>query len=202
VIPRRSPWLPALALLVSALAASLLPEAFLLTREGLARGEVWRLWTGHLVHHTAAHFLFDVGAALLLLGFVRSRLVWLALPPVIGATFLVTRPELASYAGLSGVLHGVFALACFEIARTSRGVERVLALAALLGVIAKAVTESITGTPLFTGTFDMGGATVFEAHLAGVVCALLAIAWCVCKLASDYANLLRPTQPDALQSPQ
>ncbi len=164
-------------LLASALAASLLPDACLLTRDSLARGEVWRLWTGHLVHHTAAHFLFDVGAALLLLGFVRSRLVWIALPPVISAAFLMTRPELSSYAGLSGVLHGVFALACFEIAQTSRGVERTLALAALLGVIAKAATESITGTPLFTGTFDMGGATVFEAHLAGVVCALLAVYW-------------------------
>ncbi len=174
---RRSHWLPALMLLASALTASLLPDVCLLTRDGLARGEVWRLWTGHLVHHTAAHFLFDVGAALLLLGFVRSRLVWIALPPVISAVFLMTRPELSSYAGLSGVLHGVFALACFEIARSARGMERTLALATLLGVIAKAATESITGTPLFTGTFDMGGATVFEAHLAGVVCALLAVYW-------------------------
>ncbi len=177
MIQLRTPWLPALVLFASALAASLLPEACLLTRDGLARGEVWRLWTGHLVHHTSAHFLFDVGTALLLLGFVRSRLVWLLLPPMISVVFLVTRPELVSYAGLSGVLHGVFALACFEIAQASRGLARGLALAALVGVTAKATVEALTGTPLFTGNFDMGGVTVFEAHLTGVACVLLVGLW-------------------------
>ena len=42
--------LPFLFLLGAATVATLLPDAFLLTREALEAGQVWRLWTGHLVH--------------------------------------------------------------------------------------------------------------------------------------------------------
>ena len=168
MMPRSTRWLPALLLLVAASAASLAPDAFLLDRAAVEGGALWRLWTGHLVHHTAAHFAFDVSVALLLLCFVRRPLAWLVLPPVVGGVVLLARPHLATYAGLSGVLHGLTVLAGFDVLRELRGLERWIAGGLLLGVIAKAVVEAALGVSIFSGGFDMGAETVFVAHLAGV----------------------------------
>ena len=127
MISLRSRWLPATLLLLAALVASFAPEAFLLDRASLQEGQLWRLWTGHLVHHTAAHFVFDVGAAVLLTLLLRSARAWILLPPLVGLSALGVHPELASYAGLSGVLHGLTVLLGLRLAREGQGLERLLA---------------------------------------------------------------------------
>lgn len=169
MIQLRSRWLPALLLVAAALAASHAPEAFLLDRASLQAGQVWRLWTGHLVHHTAVHFAFDVGAAVALLFLVRSVWAWILLPPLVGLGALFARPELASYAGLSGVLHGLTVLMGMRLFVEGRGLERWIAGGLLAGVAAKAVYEAASGISVFSGGLDMGGTTVHAAHLAGVI---------------------------------
>lgn len=173
MILARPRWLPALLLVAAALAASLAPGAFLLEREALGHGEVWRLWTGHFVHHTVAHFVFDVGVAAFLLLLVKRPLAWLVLPPVVGGIVLLARPDLVSYAGLSGVLHGLTLLAGAAILREGVGFERIAAGALLIGVCAKAVFEAALGVSVFSGGFDMGAETIYLAHLAGVAGGLL-----------------------------
>lgn len=164
-----STWLSALLLIGAALAASLHPDVFLLDREALASGEVWRLWTGHLVHRTSVHFVFDVGVAVGLLFLLRRTWIWWVLPPFVGIAALLARPDLTSYAGLSGVLHGLTVLVAGTLWKESRGVERCLA-AVLWGAVAgKALIELVLGVPLFSGGYDMGGETVFAAHVAGVL---------------------------------
>ena len=86
------------------------------------------------------------------------------------------RPELALYGGLSGVLHGLTVLAAFDIARRGDRLERIAAGLLLLGVIAKTALETALGTSLFTSAFDMGGVTVYVAHLSGVVGGLVVAA--------------------------
>ncbi len=172
MITSRPRWLPALLLIAAASAASLAPGAFLLEREALGQGEVWRLWTGHLVHHTAWHFVFDVGVAVFLLLLVQRPWAWLVLPPIVGGAVLVARPDLVSYAGLSGVLHGLTVLAGVSLFRQGQGFERFAAGALLAGVLTKALYEGIAGVSVFTGGFDMGAETIYLAHLAGVVGAL------------------------------
>lgn len=171
--PTRSAWTAAavssLGLVLAAAAASLLPEPFVLERGALAHGEVWRLWTGHLVHFTSAHFLLDVGAGALLLCVLRSRVAALLLPPVVGLGVLALRPDLTSYAGLSGVLHGLTVLLAIDLARTTRGLERLAATGLLVGVLSKALFEAVTTTSVFTSTVAMGGETVYVAHLVGVL---------------------------------
>lgn len=162
-----------LGLVLAAAAASLLPEPFVLGREALAQGEVWRLWTGHLVHHTTWHFVLDVGAGAVLLLFVRSRMAALLLPPVVGLGVLALRPDLGTYAGLSGVLHGWTVLAAVDLARTSRGFERWAATGLLVGVIAKSLFEALSTTSVFTSTVAMGGETVYTAHLVGALAGLV-----------------------------
>lgn len=175
--PARSAWTTAavwtLGWVLAAAAASLLPGPFLLEREALAQGELWRLWTGHLVHLTPTHFLLDVGAGVLLLLFVRSRLAALVLPPLVGLGVLALRPDLGSYSGLSGVLHGWTVLAAIDLARTTRGVERLVAVGLFVGVLAKSLFEALTASSVFTTGVAMGGETVHVAHLVGAFGGLL-----------------------------
>ncbi|MHC4934103.1 MAG: hypothetical protein ACYTGV_18170, partial [Planctomycetota bacterium] len=55
-----------LLLLCAAGIASAWPNTFLLDRAALGAGEIWRLWTGHVVNLSWEHFAFDVGAAVVL----------------------------------------------------------------------------------------------------------------------------------------
>ena len=111
-----------------------------------------------------------VGMALL---WVRPRTrPWLWLMPLVGIAVLCMRPELDVYAGLSGVLHGITVLVGVQLTRTTDGVDRLLALFLVGGVCAKAAIECVVGASFFSGAFDMGGVTLHEAHLAGVLVGL------------------------------
>lgn len=149
--------------------ASLWPAAFVLDRGAVEAGEVWRLWTGHLVHATTAHFAFDVGVGALVLLFVPWRRALLLLPPLVGIAVLGLRSDLALYTGFSGVLHGLTVLAGIHLARSGTRFERVAAALLLLGVVLKASVEALFGLSVFTSGIDMGGAVTYEAHLVGVV---------------------------------
>ncbi len=182
----RRPWggvrlLVALGLVGACLVASLVPAPFLLDRRAVADGEVWRWVTGHLVHASRAHFLFDVGVGVVLLLVVRwRRSLWL-LPPFVGTLVLALRPDLDVYTGLSGVLHGWTVLATVDVARGGDRLEQGLAFGVLLGVLIKALVESALGTSIFTERFDMGGPTVYLAHLTGVLGGLLIAGAEVCR---------------------
>jgi len=95
-----------LGLLASALPASPL---FAFTREGMHRGQWWRLWTAHFVHYGSAHFwgdwlAFVVWAALVEAESRRALVVTL----LGGAPLLLLAlgsncPTLREYRGLSGL---------------------------------------------------------------------------------------------------
>ena len=158
---------PALWLLAAALVASAAPGLFLLNRGTPGEGW-WRLWTGHLVHRTAAHFVFDVSVAMLLMTQVRRPAPWLLLAPWVGWGAMRLRPELTSYAGLSGVLHGVLVIACYERLREAPRLWRWVGGAVLLGLLVKVAGETVAGVA-WMGTYDMGGPVVHEAHLLGLI---------------------------------
>jgi rhomboid family GlyGly-CTERM serine protease len=182
---------PFLLLALAASVATLWPDAFLLTREGLANGEVWRLWTGHLVHASGAHFLIDVGAGLVLLFLAREWkfLLWAA--PVASLAIFAVEPGLSGYCGLSGLLHGWTILAAARVAAEHRsGTARVCASLLAIGVLAKAAFEATLGLSLFTTDASMGVPTVQAAHLIG---ALLGVAW----LALRHASLVRLQKANA-----
>lgn len=94
-------------------------SALLYDRDALAHGEVWRIWSGHLVHFGWLHFIVDAGL-FLILGRVLERTYPLAsalslagLPVAIAAALYWFEPEMKIYAGLSGVNVGLLVfLAC------------------------------------------------------------------------------------------
>jgi rhomboid family GlyGly-CTERM serine protease len=76
--------------------------------------EFWRLWTAHWVHVGWMHFFLNMLAfACLPFIFPHARnwhlcVLLLILPPFISLIFYLYLPYIDAYAGLSGVLHGLY----------------------------------------------------------------------------------------------
>lgn len=151
-------------------------ELFQFERTALARGEVWRLWTGHLTHFGFEHLKWDVIAFLAFGSLVelRSRRAWwicLGLGAlVISAGVGVFQPQFTTYRGLSGIDSALFAFVVADLMRdgwtTRDRPTLIIAVLALAGFLAKSGYELVTGLTVFVPP-----STVFEpvplAHLLG-----------------------------------
>lgn len=137
--------------------------------------EWWRLATGHLVHQGWRHTLLNLaGLGLVILLFPReysARQWWLLLLACIAGistAFVLLRPDLDWYVGLSGVLHGLFAAGAVRWIANGE-FEGYLLGAFLAG---KLVWEQAQGAlPLSVST--AGGPVIVDAHLYGAVCGVL-----------------------------
>jgi len=79
-------------------------------RQAILAGEIWRLWTGHLVHFTTQQAILDASILLLAgvltevdLGWRRFARLLLIGMPAISLGLLLLVPGLAEYRGASGV---------------------------------------------------------------------------------------------------
>lgn len=140
-------------------------------RAGLLDGEWWRIVTGHLVHLGPTHTLLNLaGFGLLLWLFIAEIRPWewvaagLVSAASIALGLFFWGPETDWYVGLSGVLHGWFAIGA---ARTCAKQAR-FGLAMLLGLAAKLIWEQLRGTMPFTLALDIGPVVV-DAHLYGAL---------------------------------
>jgi rhomboid family GlyGly-CTERM serine protease len=112
-------WLFCTAVAVAAFILSYWPQGLLLfryERMAISSGQLWRLVSAHLVHVNTSHLLLNLGGLLLI-----CELLWSRLPIRHGIGLLASgaagidgllwwlHPEMAWYAGLSGVLHGLWA---------------------------------------------------------------------------------------------
>ncbi|MEY4689377.1 MAG: hypothetical protein RIR76_3400 [Verrucomicrobiota bacterium] len=157
------------------LAAPRLGDALILDRSAVLAGQVWRLWTGHLVHVTTSHLLWNLALVIAAGGWLErlaptaTRWFYAATPPLIGATLLLLEPDLARYGGLSGLGAGLIVLLALRQRSTpaeSRGIWN-----AVLGLVAlKVGLETWTGAPLLAE----GIHSVPLAHVAGITCAIVA----------------------------
>lgn len=170
----------AAAVLMGALQA--LPETWLQAlryeRGAVLHGELWRLWTGHLVHLGWAHWALNA------LGLLVYALLADA-PPAprallrqaaalalgISLLFLLLLPQLAHYVGLSGVLYGLFLLALWP------GVRRLdpVAVAALCTIGAWLGAQLVRGPDRHEVAL-VGGDIIVQAHVFGLACAALMLA--------------------------
>lgn len=90
-----------------------LRSVLLYDRPMINEGQLWRIWTGHLVHFGWPHFIIDTGL-LLILGWYGERLYpaftrWalLLMPPFISAWIYWLDPEMIRYGGLSALNLGL-----------------------------------------------------------------------------------------------
>jgi len=106
--------LPVFTLVVASaaviIAASPALQAMLVyDRPAILSGEFWRLFTGHWVHFSTRHLIYDTGAFAIAGWMIESRghknFGWLCLvsPLLIGISLLLFTPNLARFGGLSGM---------------------------------------------------------------------------------------------------
>jgi rhomboid family GlyGly-CTERM serine protease len=151
-----------------------------LSRDALAAGAWWTIFTAPLLHLSGPHLLFDV-LGLLFVGWMfepplRGRYVWIALSItlVVSATFLIAYPQLDSYYGLSSLDQGLF---CAGLAALWRRGERVSAGLLLAALAAKWIAElgggeSVLGRLPFDE--DAFGTAVPWTHIGGGLAGLFA----------------------------
>jgi rhomboid family GlyGly-CTERM serine protease len=133
---RRLPRLTLLLVLSSgvlSLAAPVLAFAYAAYARGqILQGELWRLFSGHLLHYSPAHFVSDAAAFAVLATIVEWRLGWLKLLQLvlllmsaISVGLLVTVPTMHYYAGLSGVNYGLLVVASAQVLTPALAHKRV-----------------------------------------------------------------------------
>lgn len=170
-----SHWLLPLGIAAAALLLQLSGQipALRLERD-LVLQEPWRLFTGHLIHLSWPHLVMNMAGL---------AVVWALLSPAMGlrnwmATILVTgagataglllfSPQVAWYAGFSGILHGMLATGA------AAGLKRKPGLCgALLALLAlKLVVEQLGGHDPGTAR-AIGHAVIVDAHLYGAITGL------------------------------
>ncbi len=182
-LERRLPWVTLAIAALSAAATAAPGDAqnlLVYDRGAVLHGELWRLWTGHLVHFSARHLAWNllvVGAAGAWIE--RARFPgagWLlaAAPVAISGVLLAGDPGLRVYGGLSGAANAAVTFACAAEWRRGAG-SRVVWAAVLAAIAAKIAWEFHSGTALFARYGHLDTRTVPLAHLAGA-CAGLTIA--------------------------
>lgn len=154
------------------LAALFHPDTTLALRYDLAaiqQGQIWRLLTGHLVHSNTQHALLNLAGLWLIASlFERNAraIVWIVLTVLMACVssigFWLFKPEMTSYVGFSGVLHGLFFIAA--ISEWPR--DRLVAGALALFLAGKLILTQFMGPS--ASTEAMIGVSIAEiAHLLG-----------------------------------
>jgi rhomboid family GlyGly-CTERM serine protease len=157
------------------------PELLQFDRHAILTGEIWRLWTCHLVHYSTQHALVDLATALAAgvialpaLGWRRLCLILALTAPVISAGLLLLAPDLLYYRGASGMAVLLVVLAAGIL--WPRAGPRSRAALVLLGValVAKISAEALGYA---TGWSDLppGVAVAWQAHLLGAVTAAFTV---------------------------
>ncbi len=144
-------------------------------RNLIAKGEIWRLFTGHFFHTNSYHLLLNLTALWMLWGlhkhyyrincyamlFISSALVC-----SIGLYYYST--DLIRYVGLSGVLHGIFVWGAIIDIKHHDKTGYLL----FLGVLLKIIYEQLYGASSEVANLIAANVAV-DAHLWGAVGGLL-----------------------------
>lgn len=164
------------AIVLLALGGEVVRDALRYEREALAAGQLFRLLGAHAVHLSWSHTALN-GVAVVLVGIIfsmRTTLGWWCASLVLSIAAIDIglwwfAPEVGWYVGLSGVLHGLFAVgAWLEWRQGQRS-----GLYLLLGLVAKLLFEQFAGALPMTAD-AAGGPVVVDAHLYGALGGALA----------------------------
>lgn len=138
-------------------------------RQAIQAGEVWRILTGNLTHTNWPHMIMNTLALAVISFIFRAHIhvksyTWLilGLSAVVGIAILAS--DIRWYAGLSGVLHGLFAWGAVRDIQTRQKGGWLL----LLGLGLKVGWEQIAGGSASSEAL-IGARVATEAHLAGAL---------------------------------
>jgi rhomboid family GlyGly-CTERM serine protease len=151
-------------------------------RGALQNGELWRLWTGHLVHFSVTQAFADTLALIAtglyaepLTGSRRFALILAFAADLLSLGMLVLAPELDQFRGASGLATLTAVLAGVLAWRRHPESRPVLGCAAL-GLAAKTLWEAGTHMAAFAD-LPAGVAVAWQAHLLGALLGACTAAW-------------------------
>jgi rhomboid family GlyGly-CTERM serine protease len=152
-----------------------LVDSWRFNRSLVERGDVWLLFSGHIVHLNWSHWLLNMAGLSIVAFFFSGHasvkqwlLVILVSACVISAGIWWWLTDIRFYVGLSGVLHGLFLYGALREIRFYPASGYVLVTV----LIGKLLWEFFNG-PL-PGSEDMaGGRVLTEAHLLGAIGGIL-----------------------------
>jgi rhomboid family GlyGly-CTERM serine protease len=152
-------------------------EALRYERSAVLGGQLWRLLTAHLVHLGWTHCLLNLGGLAVCAAFAKDRAgarawagAFVALALGVSALLLLASPRVADYAGLSGVLYGLFVWVLAPQAWRGDLPAR-LALA----VVVARIGWQLWSEPTEAQRALIGGEVLVQAHLYGAACAVLLV---------------------------
>lgn len=153
------------------------------------RGELWRLLTGHLVHSSWDHLIWDLIALTGCMYYVETRIQKALIPTLLlsitGLNLFLLSPftSIEYYSGISGVLYSLLILSCWHWFKTNKGV---LAWFPLLIVLGKTLLELIAAKNVFV---TQGWQLFHQAHLIGIVIGVIIISYREIRMGGDtYKN--------------
>jgi rhomboid family GlyGly-CTERM serine protease len=180
ILSRRAPPLT-LLMVASAVVVALVPSWaswLIYDRSAILSGQLWRMFTGHWVHFSSRHLVYDaiaLGTASWIMEARKvQRLFWFFIfaSLSINAAMLVFEPHMRFCGGLSGLATAAITLLALH------GLQdpppwRWICVAALFGVAGKILYEWVTGHCVFV-TFDDAPVVVSaSSHIAGAATALV-----------------------------
>ena len=147
-------------------------EWFALT-PAAAHGEIWRLWTGHLIHYDFRHLLTNTVAILVPLSLAdrrsrRSILMIIALLAPVISLVLLAGANFDEYRGASAIALAVWVSSALLLLRTTNASDRHTGAALLALAIGKLVFETAG-----TGHLWAEVAPLPLAHAAGAIAGLI-----------------------------
>jgi rhomboid family GlyGly-CTERM serine protease len=147
-------------------------------RSAILSGQIWRMFTGHWVHFSTSHLVYDLLALGIAGSIIETQRLpnfgWMCLlaPWFISAVLLCFEPQMKCFGGLSALATTVIVyLALFGL--HDAGPWRWVCLAALLGITGKIIFEMTTGRMIFATTGNISVAVSATSHLTGALIALL-----------------------------
>ncbi len=146
---------------------------FLFVRELIQQGEVWRIFTGNLVHTNGYHLTLNLAGVLFIcllfkdyLSIKKFYFSLLITTISVGLGIFFFSPSLHWYAGLSGALYGLFIVAA-SLALKHRDI--LTGLPVLIGIPVKLWWDS-RHTELTQQSAELIGAPIAtDAHLYGLI---------------------------------
>jgi len=146
-------------------------------RSAILHGEVWRILSGHAVHFSSTHFVYDLLAFGLAGGMIEYKrypgcgILYVVMAFAIGVSLLIFKPGMDYYGGLSGLACGaVVYLALFGLHDTPS--LRLVSAMMLVLVVSKIAFELYTGQPVLLSNQQELFISMPISHLVGVLSAI------------------------------
>ena len=153
-----------LAILVLCIAAYAMPglsALFIYDREAILSGEVWRLWTCHLVHFSFSHLSFNLVVFSIAGTLIESREyrffkgLYFLMAFFIGITLLIAKPGMTNFGGLSGIASGAIVYFLLLELRYSNPKHTFFCVVLLLSITVKIAIETVTGQFMFASSNEL-----------------------------------------------